>query len=394
MTLWDKGYEIDREVLWFTIGRDHIVDLTLIPYDCRASAAHAKMLHDIGVLSRDELEQLLAGLNEIVTLWEKGDFIIEREEEDCHTAIENYLVAKRGDVGKKIHTARSRNDQVLVALRLYEKEALAQIRDRLEEFSQALPAEDQTPLPGYTHMQRAMPTTVGTWLGSFKAAAKDDLILLDAILEVIDQNPLGSGAGFGVPVFEIDRELTTRELGFKRVQNNPMYTQLSRGKFEAAILGALSQVMFTMNKLATDLIVFSMKEFGFVKLPERFCTGSSIMPQKKNPDVLELARANYHVVLGHELTVKSLMGNLISGYNRDMQLIKEPLFSAVETTHQTVSIVTRVVQGLSVDKKRCAEAMTDELYATEEAYKLVKEGIPFRDAYRKIGERFAGINEK
>ncbi len=173
-----------------------------------------------------------------------------------------------------------------------------------------------------------------------------------------------------------------------------MYAQISRGKFEAAILSALSQIMFTMNKLATDLITFSMKEFGFVKLPERFCTGSSIMPQKKNPDVLELARANYHVVLGHELTVKSLMGNLISGYNRDMQLIKGPLFSAVETTQQTVSIVTRVVRGISVDKKRCAEAMTDELHATEEAYKLVQEGIPFRDAYRKIGRRFAQKSEK
>jgi argininosuccinate lyase len=390
MALWDKGYEIDREVLEYTVGKDSVVDLKLLPYDCRASAAHATMLHDIGILNQDELEDLLAGLNEIMELWEKGDFVIEQEEEDCHTAIENYLVAKKGEVGKKIHTARSRNDQVLVALRLYEKEALAQIRDRLSEFSRALPAEDETLLPGYTHMQRAMPTTVGMWMGSFAAAVDDDLMLVDALVGMIDQNPLGSGAGFGIPVIEIDRGTTTRELGFKRVQENPMYAQLSRGKFEAAILGVLSQIMFTMNKLATDLIVFSMKEFGFVKLPKRFCTGSSIMPQKKNPDVLEIARANYHVVLGHELAVKSLIGNLISGYNRDMQLIKEPLFTAVETTYQTVRIMTHVVQDLSVDREKCAEAMTKELQATEEAYKLVKEGIPFRDAYRKIGKRYSG----
>jgi argininosuccinate lyase len=392
MALWDKGYEIDPEVLQYTAGRDSIVDLKLIPYDCRASAAHAKMLHHIGILNQNELGQLLEGLNEIMKLWENGDFAIEREEEDCHTAIENYLVAKKGEVGKKIHTARSRNDQVLVALRLYEKEALARIRDQLDVFSRALPAADETPLPGYTHMQRAMPTTVGTWMGSFRAAVDDDLILIDAVVGMIDQNPLGSGAGFGIPVFEVDRDATTRELGFGRVQDNPMYAQLSRGKFEAAILGVLSQIMFTMNKLATDLIVFSMKEFGFVKLPEKFYTGSSIMPQKKNPDVLEIARANYHVVLGHELAVKSLMGNLISGYNRDMQLIKEPLFAAMETTHQTLRIMTRVVRDLSVDRERCAAAMTEELHATEEAYKLVKEGMPFRDAYRKIAERFFGVD--
>jgi argininosuccinate lyase len=390
MALWDKGYEIDPEVLRYTVGRDFIVDSKLVPYDCRASAAHAKMLRAIGILNQEELEDLLEGLDEIVELWEKGDFIIAQEEEDCHTAIENYLVAKKGEVGKKIHTARSRNDQVLVALRLYEKEALAQIRDRLDELSRALPADDETPLPGYTHMQRAMPATVGMWMGSFRAAAEDDLRLVDAVVGVIDQNPLGSGAGFGIPVIEIDRDATTRELGFGRVQENPMYAQLSRGKFEAAILGVLSQIMFTMNKLATDLITFSTKEFGFIKLPEKFCTGSSIMPQKKNPDVLEIARANYHVVLGHELAIKSLMGNLISGYNRDLQLVKEPLFNSVEATCQTVTVMTLVVRGLSVDREKCAEAMTEELHATEEAYKLVKEGTPFRDAYRKIGERFSG----
>jgi argininosuccinate lyase len=388
MPLWDKGYKIDKEVLAYTVGKDPAVDLTLVPYDCAASAAHAKMLEKIGVLTSIELAQLIEGLDEITALWKKGELVIRQEDEDCHTAIENTLVAKYGDVGKKIHTARSRNDQVLVALRLYEKEALADIRRRLEVFSRALPVDDETPMPGYTHMQPAMPTTVGMWLGSFRAAAEDDLKFLDAVLDVIDQNPLGSGAGFGIPVFEIDRNMTARELGFARVQDNPMYAQLSRGKFEAAVLGVLSQIMFDMNKLATDIMLFSMKEFGFVSLPEAFCTGSSVMPQKKNPDVLEIARANYHVVLGQELAVKSLMGNLISGYNRDMQLIKEPLFHGVEVTKQTVTIMTRVVQAVSVNAERCAEAMTDELYATEEAYKLVKQGVAFRDAYRMIAERF------
>lgn len=393
MPLWDKGYEVDKRVLAYTVGNDHVTDLTLVPYDCAASAAHAKMLEKIGVLSSSELARLLEGLGAILELWKKDAFVIRQEDEDCHTAIENYLVSKYGDVGKKIHTARSRNDQVLVALRLYEKEALAGIRAVLEAFSKALPVDDPTPMPGYTHMQPAMPTTVGTWLGSFASAAEDDLRLLDAVRGMIDQNPLGSGAGFGVPVLEIDRDLTTRELGFGRVQDNPMYAQLSRGKFEAAILSALSQIMFDMNKLATDMITFSMKELGFLSLPESFCTGSSVMPQKKNPDVLELARANYHVVVGQELTVKSLMGNLISGYNRDMQLVKEPLFRAVDLTRQTVEIMTRVVREMSIARARCAEAMTEELYATEEAYELVKRGVPFRDAYRKVAAKFTGREE-
>jgi argininosuccinate lyase len=388
MALWDKGYEIDKDVLAYTVGNDPEVDLTLVPYDCAASAAHAKMLEKIGVLTSDELRQLLEGLDEITALWNKGEFVIEPEDEDCHTAIEKALTAKYGDLGKKIHTARSRNDQVLVALRLYEKETLADMRTRLEAFAQALPVGDETPMPGYTHMQPAMPTTVGTWLGSFRAATEDDVRLLEAVLDMIDQNPLGSGAGFGIPFFEIDRQLTAQELGFARVQENPIYVQLSRGKFEVAVLSVLSQVAFDMNKLATDIILFSMKELGFVSLPESFCTGSSVMPQKKNPDALELARANYHVVVGYELTVKSLIANLISGYNRDMQLMKEPLFKAAEVTKQTVTIMTHVVEAMSVNAERCAEAMTDELYATEEAYKLVQLGAPFRDAYRKVAESF------
>jgi argininosuccinate lyase len=388
MALWDKGYEIDKEVLAYTVGNDPALDQTLVPYDCAASAAHAKMLEKIGVLAPEELAQLLEGLEEITVLWKRGEFVIKPEDEDCHTSIENILVAKYGDVGKKIHTARSRNDQVLVALRLYEKEALAEIRTLLVAFARALPADDATPMPGYTHMQPAMPTTVGMWLGSFASAAEDDIKLLDAVLDVIDQNPLGTGAGFGIPVFEIDRDMTTYELGFERLQDNPMYAQLSRGKFESSILGTLSQIMFDMNKLATDVILFSMKEIGLVSLPEAFCTGSSVMPQKRNPDVLELTRANYHVVVGQELTVKSLIGNLISGYNRDMQLIKEPLFQAVNVTKQTVTIMTRVVQGMSVNADRCAEVMTEELFATEKAYELVKEGIPFRDAFRTIAEMF------
>jgi len=277
---------------------------------------------------------------------------------------------------------------------LYEKEALVDIRARLQTFSKALSVDDPTPMPGYTHMQRAMPTTVGTWLGSFAAAVDDDVKFLDAVLNMIDQNPLGSGAGFGIPVFEVDGKMTAQELGFARVQDNPIYAQLSRGKFEAAVLSVLSQIMFDMNKLATDLITFSMKEFQFLILPETFCTGSSVMPQKKNPDVLELARANYHVVLGNELMVKSLMGNLISGFNRDMQLTKQPLFESVDVTAQTVQIMTRVVNAMSIDAERCAKAMTNELYATEEAYKLVKKGVPFRDAYRTIGEKFVGKGGK
>ena len=393
MKLWKKNNELNKEIEKFTVGTDFLLDLKLIKYDCEASIAHAKMLNKIGVLSEEEFNKLVEGLNEIAELASQGEFKIKQEDEDCHTAIENYLVKKYGEVGKKIHTARSRNDQVLTALRLYEKAELGNIKSFLGDFKSAIAEfvekNGKIQIPGYTHMQKAMPTTVKMWLCAFFESAKDNIELLDCVVKLIDQCPLGSAAGFGVPVFNIDREMTAKEMIFSKVMENPIYCQMSRGKFESSILHLLNQIMFDLNKLASDLTLFNMKELGFVSLPSDFCTGSSIMPNKKNPDVLELIRAKYHVVLGEEFKVKSLIGNLMSGYNRDMQLTKEPLFNSIDITKQSLKLMSLVLSGLKINEDKCKKAVTDDLFATEEAYKLVKQGVPFRDAYKKIGEKYS-----
>ncbi len=393
MQLWDKGKSVDRRILDFTVGEDHLLDLRLVKYDCVASQAHTRMLQKIGVLTKEETEALIEGLSEILESSEKGEFTIAKEQEDCHTAIEVYLTEKYGDVGKKIHLGRSRNDQILTALRLCEKDMLSDLKASLKMFQKAVAKVvnkyGKTPLPGYTHMRKAMPTSVGVWLESFNAAVKDDLKILAIIFKIIDQSPLGTAAGFGMPVFRLDRNMTAKMMKFASVMKNSSYAQFSRGKFEMSIMGLFTGIMLIMNKLATDLLLFSMDEFGFVVLPDAFCTGSSIMPQKKNPDVLELIRANYAVVLGEEFKVKSLASNLISGYNRDLQLTKEPLFHAYDTTKECVEIMSLILTGIEVDEEKCLLAITEDLSATEEAYKLVlQDGVPFREAYRKVAEKY------
>lgn len=393
MKLWKKDYEVNKEVERFTVGNDFLLDKRLVKYDCIASIAHAKMLKKIGILHASELEKLIKGLNEVINLSKKGNFPIKQEDEDCHTAIENYLTKRFGNIGKKIHSCRSRNDQVLAALRLYEKDELENIMELLTLLKKAL--EDliakhgSIKLPGYTHMQKAMPTDVKTWLGAYVDAINDDIKLADHIYGLIDQSPLGSAAGYGVPIFDIDKKMTADLMGFEEVMENPIYCQHSRGKFEGNIANVMSQVSYDLNKLATDLIMFNMKEFGFVLLPKEFCTGSSIMPQKKNPDVLELIRAKYHVVLAEEFKIKSMIGNLISGYNRDLQLTKEPLFRSIDVTKDCTSMMALVVSGIKFDEHKCKAAMTDELYATKEAYELVKKGMSFRDAYKKVGQKYS-----
>ena len=388
MRLWDKGTDLDGRILEFTVGEDHVLDRRLVSYDCLASMAHARMLRKIGVLTEEEADRLLEGLTRIKELAEKGEFPIPQELEDCHTAIEVHLTERYGEVGKKIHLGRSRNDQVLTALRLFEKDRLNEIKEGisglLRELSDAIERSGHVPIPGYTHMRKAMPAEVGMWWGSFAAALEDDLIVLEAAFRLVDRSPLGTAAGYGVPVFELDREMTAELMGFSTVLTNPMYAQLSRGKVESAVLSLLSGIMLTLNRLASDLLLFSMPEFGYVVLPERFCTGSSIMPQKKNPDALELVRAKYHVVCAEEAKLKSLVSNLMSGYHRDLQLIKGPLFRAFDTTAACLEIMSLVVPGIAVDEARCRAAMTEDLYATEEAYKLVRSGVPFRDAYRSV----------
>ncbi len=390
MKLWQKNYNVDKEIENFTVGNDFLLDKKLVKYDCIASIAHAKMLKKIGILNNSELNKLIKGLNEIIKLDHKDKFKISQEDEDCHTAIEKYLTKKYGSAGKKIHTARSRNDQVLTALRLYEKEELKEIKVLLDQYKASLLAAikkyGKIKIPGYTHMQKAMPTDIKAWLGSFVSSLEDNLELLDTVYSLIDKSPLGSAAGFGVPSIKIDKKMTASLMGFSKAIENPMYAQLSRGKLEASILHLLSQVMLDLNKLSTDLMMFSMQ--ALISLPKEFCTGSSIMPQKKNPDVLELVRAKYHVVLGEEFKVKSMISNLISGYNRDLQLTKEPLINSIETAKSCIKIMDLLVPKIKVDEKKCKEALTKELYATEEAYELVKKGIPFREAYKKVGRKF------
>jgi argininosuccinate lyase len=392
MALWDKGYDLDRQVARFTVGNDYLLDQRLVPFDCQASLAHAEMLHRMGVLDSEELDGLRAGLAHITRIHEEGEFEIRPADEDCHTVIERVLTERCGDAGRKIHTARSRNDQVLTALRLYEKAACQALDERLTRYRQALgdriESQGSIPMPGYTHMRKAMPTTVAQWLGSFVEASADDARLLQAAADLVDQSPLGTAAGFGVPVLDVDREGTARALGFQRLTDNPLYAQLSRGKLEAVLLCGCAQISLSLNRLASDLILFSMTEFGFVELPDELCTGSSIMPQKKNPDVLELVRGSYHVVLGEQHKLQSLIGNLMSGYHRDGQLGKEPLFVGLDRTKDCLDVMTRVVAGLSIDETRCREALTDELFATEQAYEMVKEGVPFREAYRRVGTKY------
>ncbi len=390
MKLWAKGYSLDRDIEAFTVGDDYLLDRRLVRHDCAATLAHAKALRRARLLTAKELADITAGLRRIKALDAAGKFEIKREDEDCHTAIENFLTAEYGEAGKKVHTGRSRNDQVLAALRLYEREALTELKVRLAAFAGAAGAlarrQGRIGLPGYTHMRRAMPTTVGTWLGCFAAAARDDARFADFLLELTDQSPLGSAAGFGVPVLEIDKDYSARLMGFSKAIDNPIYAQFTRSKFEPAIMHLCSQVMLTLNKLASDLVLFSMPEFGFVTLPEAFCTGSSIMPQKKNPDVLELVRGKYHVVLGEEFKALGLAGNLISGYNRDAQLAKGPLFACLDAALASLAIMATVIAGLRFNKENCV--LAPELFATEEAYKLVRQGVPFRDAYRRVAEKF------
>jgi argininosuccinate lyase len=260
----------------------------------------------------------------------------------------------------------------------------------IEEFKETLKnfiKENQNiEIPGYTHMQKAMPTTIEKWLLSFKESMQDNEEILNASLKIIDKSPLGSAAGFGVPVFEIDKKMTAKKMGFSKVPESDMSAQLSRGKNEGNILNTLSNIMLDLNKLATDLIMFNMQEFGFIELSKKHCSGSSIMPQKKNPDVLELVRAKYHEVLGEEFKVKSMSSNLISGYNRDMQLTKEPIMKGFEITKNTLKIMSLVIKEMKINKDNCKKAMTKELYTTKKAYELVKEGMSFRDAYNKIKE--------
>lgn len=392
--LWQKSdTQLNSFVESFESKGDLQFDQKLLKYDVQGSLAHAQMLISIGILTKNELKQLTEGLNKILSLNKAGKFNLTIEDEDIHTKIENYLTQKHGQVGQKIHTGRSRNDQVLTALRLYCKQNLKITKELAEELKQVLKDFSEfygsQPMPGYTHMQKAMPTTIGVWIGSFYDSLTDDLTQIDAAEKLIDQSPLGSGAGFDVPL-NINKKLTAELLGFAKVQQNPIYCQNSRIKFEATILSSLLQIQLTLNKLASDLMLFTTSEFNYFEISDSISTGSSIMPQKKNLDLAELIRSKLHIILGNYVQLVSLGSNLISGYNRDHQDSKKPLMESFGITQDCLKAMKILLENIKPNKKTLQNAMTKELYATEEALKLVKEGIPFRVAYKKVAQKLKG----
>ena len=392
--IWQKTEwsEINKIIEEYTVWNDYILDMELIPYDILGSQAHVKMLHKIWVLQSEEKETLLEWLDKIQKLHKNWEFIIEKHQEDGHTAIETYLTQNYWEVGKKIHTGRSRNDQILITTRLFTLDKLDEILTELDSlvlaFEKKIESIWDILMPGYTHTQRAMPTTIWTWLGSFKDSLSDNKILIEAARKVNNQNPLGSVAGFWEDVFWLDRDFVSAELWIEKTQKNPMYCAYSRGKFENIVLQSLSQVMLDLWKLANDMVYFSSREFDFLTLPDDFKTGSSVMPQKKNWDIMELVRWNSNLFQSYEFAIKEVFKNLLSGYNRDYQLTKEPYLKWVKLTLDTIKVCNVTVQNLWVKEDSLKNACTQELYATQEAYELVKQGKTFRDAYIEIWKKY------
>ena len=387
--IWNTtGQKLHPQVLKYTVGDDYILDQKVfLPYDLKASLAHAEMLVRLKILTVREFGQIKKGLAEIKNLWEKGKFIITQEQEDCHAAIEQYLTKKYGKAGEKIHTGRSRNDQSLVMIRLYEIDALKRILNLSEklitEWRKWARKNGKIKMPGYTHMQKAMPTTVGVWQSAYADALTDANEFIDEALEVLDQSPLGSGAGYGVPL-SIDRKFTAKKLGFSKVQENPIYCQLSRGFFEAQALNAADTVSFILSRWASDLMLFTTTEFGFFSLPRNFTTGSSIMPQKQNYDVFEIMRASASMVESARNEIQQIAGKLPSGYHRDLQLVKAPLVRGLQTALGTLETALAIAPELKPNKEKLSAALTKELFATAEIFKRVKKGVSFRKAYGMV----------
>lgn len=389
--LWQKSKtKLNSAVEAFETKNDLLLDQKLVKYDVLGSIAHAKMLHKIGVLAIEDFNKLEKGLNEILNLDKAGKFKLQYGDEDIHTKIENFLTEKYGDVGKKIHTARSRNDQVLTALRLYNKFQLEEIQKHLlaliQSFHKFSKQYGNIPMPGYTHMQKAMPSSISLWAESFKDSLFDDLVLVKSAYKLNNQSPLGSAAGFGMPI-ELDKQFTAKLLGFDKVQENALYCANCRGKLEAAILASLISVLTTINKFATDLMIFTTSEFGFFDVSDEITTGSSVMPQKKNLDIAELLRSKVHLVLGDYVQIVSLSSNLISGYNRDVQDSKKPLMESLEVTLECLKVTKILLENITPNKEKLKAAMTEDLFATEKALKLVSQGVSFRDAYQQVGKQ-------
>lgn len=388
--LWDKGSPLDERVLRYTAGEDHALDNRLVEYDARASIAHAEMLNAQGLLPAADLEAIRRGLTEIAAEHAAGKWQVLLEHEDGQTALENLLTERIGEAGKRVHLGRSRNDQVLTALRLYLRDAVDELQARVNGAARALDElsarEPDVELPGYTHMQQAMPSSVALWAGGFAAELRDDAEGLQQVQRRLQKSPLGSAAGYGSPNLPIDREATAKRLGFASVQTPVTAVQLSRGKAEAQLLFEISLVMQDVGRLASDLLLFYTQEFSFVALPDAFTTGSSIMPQKRNPDVFELIRGRSATAQACLLEVMGIVAKLPSGYQRDLQLIKVPLFRSIDLCLDTLAILPSALAGVTFRKDRIR--LDPSIHAAAEANELVvKEGISFREAYRRIGAK-------
>ena len=388
MKLWEKNYGINEEIERFTVGRDRELDLYLARYDVLGSMAHITMLQSIGLLEAGELKALLAELKNIYAVCERGEFVIEEGIEDVHSQVELMLTRKLGDMGKKIHSGRSRNDQVLVDLKLFTRHEIKVVADGVKAlFDELIQKSEQYKdvlMPGYTHLQVAMPSSFGLWFGAYAESLADDMLFLQAAYRMTNRNPLGSAAGYGSS-FPLDRSMTTRLLGFDSMDYNVVYAQMGRGKMERNVAFALASVAGTLAKMAFDACLFNSQNFSFVKLPKECTTGSSIMPHKKNPDVFELIRAKCNKLQGLPQQITLIMNNLPVGYFRDLQIIKEVFLPAFGELNDCLQMTAYIINKMEVNENILDNPMYDPIFSVEEVNRLAAAGMPFRDAYKKVG---------
>ena len=386
--LWEKDFEVNSEIERFTVGRDREMDLYLAKYDVLGSMAHITMLKSIGLLEHDELTQLLRELREIYHQAERGEFVIEDGVEDVHSQVELMLTRRLGDMGKKIHSGRSRNDQVLVDLKLFTRHELREIADSVKVLFDELIAKSEEYkdilMPGYTHLQIAMPSSFGLWFGAYAESLTDDMLFLQAAYRMTNRNPLGSAAGYGSS-FPLNRQMTTDLLGFDSMDYNVVYAQMGRGKMERNVAFALATIAGTLAKLAFDACRFNSQNFSFVKLPKECTTGSSIMPHKKNPDVFELIRAKSNKIQSLPQQVMLIMNNLPCGYFRDLQIIKEVFLPAFDELKDCLQMTAYIINKMAVNEHILDNPMYDPMFSVEEVNRLAANGMPFRDAYKKVG---------
>lgn len=385
--------ELQQRVEQFMSGQDVMLDHYLFEFDIQASKVHAQGLQRIDILSQTELDQITASLDQLLSQFEGGQFVLDQSFEDGHSAIEYFLTEQLGDLGKKIHTGRSRNDQVMVATRLYCKQALVELKQSCIDIAKACLTQAEqnknSVMPGYTHIQRAVVSSWGLWFASFAESFCDNAQLVQQTLDWIDANPLGTAAGYGVNL-QLDRDYTTEALGFGRMQINPMYAQNSRGKFELQILMAFKQAMLDIRRLAWDLSLFTSAEFNLVMLPDLFSTGSSIMPNKRNPDTVELMRAQYAKLVGVFNEIESLL-SLPSGYQRDLQNTKAPLINGITEALSCLALVPELLSGIDICHRNCEKAIEPAMFATDKAVELAREGVPFRQAYQQLKDNYQDL---